>query len=349
MSHSLNDYLRALNPDSPDDTPAITAQEVQDELALWSGMQFNFDNSQSSPLSLLPSPSFMFDQTQLPTTGASASSTATAGLAPGSGNPSLTNLPSGLDYMPLRQDHSHQQQPTPSAAATGTTTPTNGLVPPLNNFDALIGLFSSSRSSAVPVATDPALLAATVAHSFPTNSTHRSAMAAFPTILPNHAVPKPPAAATPSPTKATTKPSSDGEATGGVPTHNSSSVHETSSAKGKTEQPNETDHVAEEDKRRRNTAASARFRAKKKLREQAMERTAKEMTAKVEMLEKRVRGLETENKWLRGLITEKNPDLLQLKAQVGSSTNESNDTTATSPQPPPIKRQKLLPSTMAGL
>jgi hypothetical protein len=64
--------------------------------------------------------------------------------------------------------------------------------------------------------------------------------------------------------------------------------------------------AAEEDKRRRNTAASARFRIKKKQREQALEKQAKEMTDKVSNLEKKVSQLETENKWLKGLITEKN-------------------------------------------
>jgi Basic region leucine zipper len=64
--------------------------------------------------------------------------------------------------------------------------------------------------------------------------------------------------------------------------------------------------AAEEDKRRRNTAASARFRVKKKQREQALERSAKEMGDKVAALEGRINQLETENKWLKNLITEKN-------------------------------------------
>lgn len=64
--------------------------------------------------------------------------------------------------------------------------------------------------------------------------------------------------------------------------------------------------AAEEDKRRRNTAASARFRIKKKQREQALERTAKEMTEKVNALESRINQLEMENKWLKNLIVEKN-------------------------------------------
>jgi hypothetical protein len=64
--------------------------------------------------------------------------------------------------------------------------------------------------------------------------------------------------------------------------------------------------AADEDKRRRNTAASARFRVKKKQREQALEKSAKDMSDKVQLLEARVNQLEMENKWLKGLITEKN-------------------------------------------
>ncbi len=64
--------------------------------------------------------------------------------------------------------------------------------------------------------------------------------------------------------------------------------------------------AAEEDKRRRNTAASARFRIKKKQREQALEKSAKEMNDKVSSLENKVSQLETENKWLKNLLVEKN-------------------------------------------
>lgn len=64
--------------------------------------------------------------------------------------------------------------------------------------------------------------------------------------------------------------------------------------------------AAEEEKRKRNTAASARFRIKKKQREQALEKSAKEMTDKVTGLENKVSQLETENKWLKNLLVEKN-------------------------------------------
>ncbi|KUI67369.1 Regulatory protein cys-3 [Cytospora mali] len=64
--------------------------------------------------------------------------------------------------------------------------------------------------------------------------------------------------------------------------------------------------AAEEDKRRRNTAASARFRVKKKQREQALEKSAKEMSDKVSALEQKITQLETENQWLKKLVLEKN-------------------------------------------
>lgn len=44
---------------------------------------------------------------------------------------------------------------------------------------------------------------------------------------------------------------------------------------------------------------------KKKQREQALEKTAEELKARAQELEQRVRGLETENEWLRGLVVGK--------------------------------------------
>lgn len=64
--------------------------------------------------------------------------------------------------------------------------------------------------------------------------------------------------------------------------------------------------AAEEDKRRRNTAASARFRIKKKRREQDLEKSAQLMIEQATDLESKVTQLETENKWLKNLLVEKN-------------------------------------------
>lgn len=61
----------------------------------------------------------------------------------------------------------------------------------------------------------------------------------------------------------------------------------------------------DEDKRRRNTAASARFRVKKKMREQAMEHSVREMTEKSDKLQDRVNNLESEIKYLRSLLLDK--------------------------------------------
>lgn len=60
--------------------------------------------------------------------------------------------------------------------------------------------------------------------------------------------------------------------------------------------------AAAEDKRRRNTAASARFRLKKKEREAALEGKAKELEMRVNELERECEGLRRENGWLKGLV-----------------------------------------------
>jgi hypothetical protein len=65
---------------------------------------------------------------------------------------------------------------------------------------------------------------------------------------------------------------------------------------------NTTPLTAAEDKRRRNTAASARFRLKKKEREAALEKTSKELEIRVTELERECEGLRRENGWLKGLV-----------------------------------------------
>ncbi|CAI2163127.1 14764_t:CDS:2 [Funneliformis geosporum] len=71
--------------------------------------------------------------------------------------------------------------------------------------------------------------------------------------------------------------------------------------------------MAEEDKRKRNTAASARFRVKKKMREQSLEKTARDMSEKAEMLENRVKELEREIKWLKNLLIEKDSRISSIQ------------------------------------
>ncbi|CAB4493868.1 hypothetical protein RhiirA5_348682 [Rhizophagus irregularis] len=83
--------------------------------------------------------------------------------------------------------------------------------------------------------------------------------------------------------------------------------------------------IAEEDKRRRNTAASARFRIKKKMREQALEQNAREMSEKAEVLENRVKELEREIKWLKNLLIEKDSRLLDIQRSDNNKHKDGGD------------------------
>lgn len=81
---------------------------------------------------------------------------------------------------------------------------------------------------------------------------------------------------------------------------------------------------AEEDRRRRNTAASARFRMKKKQREQTLERTVRETTERNATLEARVAQLEMENRWLKNLVTEKHEASAARMAMPPEDNREMN-------------------------
>ncbi|KAI9011321.1 hypothetical protein BC832DRAFT_613550 [Gaertneriomyces semiglobifer] len=65
------------------------------------------------------------------------------------------------------------------------------------------------------------------------------------------------------------------------------------------------ERAEEPDKRRRNTTASARFRAKKKLREQAMERAARELTQRAEGLGDQLHVMHREVQWVRDLLIDR--------------------------------------------
>lgn len=81
------------------------------------------------------------------------------------------------------------------------------------------------------------------------------------------------------------------------------------------------------DKRRRNTAASARFRIKKKLKEQQLERSVRELTELSMTLEKKIQTLEMENRLLRNLVVEKgeqrNNNELELLKQRARMANDN--------------------------
>ena len=63
---------------------------------------------------------------------------------------------------------------------------------------------------------------------------------------------------------------------------------------------------ATDDKRKRNTAASARFRIKKKMKEQQMENKISSLQDMISSLENKLSHLEMENKLLRNLIIQQN-------------------------------------------
>ncbi|KAF9870489.1 hypothetical protein CkaCkLH20_11979 [Colletotrichum karsti] len=98
--------------------------------------------------------------------------------------------------------------------------------------------------------------------------------------------------------------------------------------------------AAEEDKRRRNTAASARFRVKKKQREQALEKSAKEMSDKVSQLEARINLLETENRWLKNLVMEKNEGNEDVATMLKEFQNKSKTVTEITASSEPVKGEK---------
>jgi len=56
---------------------------------------------------------------------------------------------------------------------------------------------------------------------------------------------------------------------------------------------------------------------KKKQREQALEKTAREMTERAAVLEHRVKALDMENRWLKGLITGRDEDGDEGEAEEG--------------------------------
>ncbi|KAG8716019.1 hypothetical protein FRC08_009922 [Ceratobasidium sp. 394] len=121
------------------------------------------------------------------------------------------------------------------------------------------------------------------------------APSAIPAPAPTPA-PAPAAATPPSAPESTAAPAAKRARTAKTPAPGSSTDFPDS-------QPNtSTPLTAAEDKRRRNTAASARFRLKKKEREAALDARAQALEERVTELERECEGLRRENGWLRGLV-----------------------------------------------
>lgn len=97
---------------------------------------------------------------------------------------------------------------------------------------------------------------------------------------------------------------------------------------GQADQPSPQTLEEHELKRLRNTAASARFRAKKKQREAQLESAAREKKERLEALEKRIHDLEEENKWLKALIMEKKDvagEVARLRERFGRVEEEMRE------------------------
>lgn len=91
--------------------------------------------------------------------------------------------------------------------------------------------------------------------------------------------------------------------------------------------------AVEEDKRRRNTTASARSRVKKKQKTQAVEESVKANREKVEVLEGRVKELEAENTWLKDLILEKNKTNQNTSRLLGEPGSDQRAATEVESEP----------------
>ncbi|KAK2462020.1 hypothetical protein APHAL10511_006483 [Amanita phalloides] len=77
----------------------------------------------------------------------------------------------------------------------------------------------------------------------------------------------------------------------------------------------DSERVALEEKRRRNTAASARFRTKKKMRTINLERSVTDLTGRAGELEREVTDLRRENGWLKEIVMLKGTRLAGLNLQ----------------------------------
>lgn len=106
----------------------------------------------------------------------------------------------------------------------------------------------------------------------------------------------------PSPSLTTTSPFGASPSEPSPPAPKKTRARKASDARPASPPPSDTPMTAAEDKRRRNTAASARFRAKKKEREAALEQRAKELEVRVGELERECEALRRENGWLKGLV-----------------------------------------------
>ncbi|GJJ09510.1 hypothetical protein Clacol_003733 [Clathrus columnatus] len=102
---------------------------------------------------------------------------------------------------------------------------------------------------------------------------------------------------------------------------------QTSSFKVKASRDN-VDHpeaeVILEEKRQRNTAASARFRVRKKERNQQLEQTVSHLSTRAEELEREASDLRRENTWLKEIVIMKGRQNLDASSSTSTSTSSTS-------------------------
>ncbi|CED82071.1 regulatory protein cys-transcription factor [Phaffia rhodozyma] len=289
--HSNLQGLNSLFSPSPSSEPILSDADLASTLALWTNIDFSYDDGGiglNSGLKLLEE-----DRAR------EAREQAAAAAAGNFDHSSIARTRDDKQFYPSPGSTRQQQQHTPSSlgddfdilpngplstqASTPASFPVDGNQPtPVDPFDPF-GFHSTLFALAQ---TDPAELQLRFANEVPPNFHAPSSVAS----TPRNVAPAPPADK-PTPAKTLKRNASQAE----LPTSRASSV-----VAPKTEQDEEISH--EDDKRRRNTAASARFRAKKKEREQALEKSSKELQNRYALLEKEVESLRRENVWLKGLV-----------------------------------------------
>ncbi|OBZ86585.1 hypothetical protein A0J61_05362 [Choanephora cucurbitarum] len=270
MSYNpYNSYLSNLDSlvfDSPSEI-IQSESEAAEELDLWSNAQFTFDMKPGVGI---------YDEEKkkspmsLP---ANQFETASGGLDP----VTYDTLANYLDYeLPRQQAKMEQEQRKSSISSTPTMKKQRVIQPrPL--------------APALPTRTTPMLAPAPIVTP--------------PVAIRQVLMPKPPTV----PANILSDLLATAAQQSSTPSPVAASVLATAGVKRPIEESEKTEEgvTPDEDKRRRNTAASARFRIKKKMREQAMEQSVREMTMKSDKLQERVNHLEAEIKFLRNLLLDK--------------------------------------------
>ncbi|KAJ2003770.1 hypothetical protein GGI04_002849 [Coemansia thaxteri] len=313
--YSVWNQLFRLNPESPH-TPMLSTQELQDDLALWGSVQFQLEPVGDEAL-------HQHSDKAGRSSAASAQASAAAwgrfmGLPPQGQHQEMSMVQPGSQQIPARLPVSASSNALDFMMGATTTADILSAIAATPLTPQQWAHFAQQQQpSATPAFTSDA---APQTQPLQTQPLQTLAIAPgqpqfrYPTIVPKAAPPSsaaaPPATprkapaktkvATPAPAAASPLDDMDEEEGRELDGDDSNSAE---SGDGRLQ-------AADEDKRRRNTAASARFRVKKKLKEQALERTAREMSAKADALEQRVHELETETRWLKSLLTDKDPSLL---------------------------------------